>query len=324
MSHNNYSLKYRTFDQLFEDATVDMRNYALEGKINPQDLIKVARRCNYMLGFRIYRTRQVLLEVENGKVRLPDDFHILNFAVVCDEVTITEAQPQGTNIEERLVAPDFVCQPATVSTCDVPDPCPVDPCDTVDPCTGTCLTKCGDEYHLVQKINTTTRTYKRMFPLCIVDHERLKSKSDPTIDGGCPNIWMWTEAPNQARIQNGFLKTNFETGTVYVNYMGDMIDDDGNLMVPDHELLNEYYEYAFKERILENLIWNDEPVGEKFQLATAKLRAARNNALSVVNTPNFKEMQKMWQVNRKAQYHNYYNMFKSYWPQSYSKYGYQR
>ena len=27
---------------------------------------------------------------------------------------------------------------------------------------------------------------------------------------------------------------------------------------------------------------------------------------------NFKEYQKIWEVNRKAQYHNYYNMFKSY------------
>ena len=47
-------------------------------------------------------------------------------------------------------------------------------------------------------------------------------------------------------------------------------------------------------------------------LIEGKLRAARNNALGFVNTPDFKEMQKIWQVNRRAQHHNYYNMFKSY------------
>ena len=95
-----------------------------------------------------------------------------------------------------------------------------------------------------------------------------------------------------------------------------MIDDDGNIMVPDHEMINEYYEYALKKRILENLIMNGEQVGERFNLIMMEFRAARNNALTIVNTPNFSELQKMWQINRKAQYHNYYDMFKSYHPHS--------
>ena len=318
MSHNSYSLKYRTFDQLYEDVSVDFRNYDLSGLIEPQTLIKVARKCNYDLGFRIYRTRQAVLEVEHGKVRLPDDFYIMNFATVCGEFTVVEAQPQGTWIEERLVAPDYVCDPGQPTVCGVtPDPCadPIDPCDSMDPCTGTCLTRCGDEYQLIQKINTTARHYKQMYPLHITDHEK--------VECDCPNT-QWAGAPDQARIEHGFLKTNFETGKVYINYMGDMVDDEGNLLVPDHEWLNEYYEYALKKRILENLIMNDVPVGDKFNLIAGEFRAARNNALSVVNTPNFAEMKKMWQVNRKAQYHNYYNMFKSYWPLSNSRYGYNR
>jgi hypothetical protein len=40
-------------------------------------------------------------------------------------------------------------------------------------------------------------------------------------------------------------------------------------------------------------------------------RAARNNALSIVNTPNFSEMAKVWAMNRKAMYSRYYDMFKS-------------
>jgi hypothetical protein len=102
--------------------------------------------------------------------------------------------------------------------------------------------------------------------------------------------------------------------------MGDMIDDNGNIMVPDHEMINEYYEYALKKRILENLIMNGEQVGERFNLIQMEFRAARNNALTIVNTPNFSELQKMWSINRKAQYHNYYNMFRSYHPYSRSRY----
>jgi hypothetical protein len=328
MSANNYSLKYRTFDSLFEDVSVDFKNYALEGVINPQTLLKVARKCNYDLGFRIYKTRQIILEVEHGKVRLPDDFHVLNFAVVCGESTVTEALPQGTNIEERLVAPDYVCEPGQPSTCETPtDPCndPIDPCNTTDPCTGTCITKCGDEYQLIQKINTRTHTYKTNFHLCISDEEYVCADSCATsyTPAGVTGLTPNGKGPiNLARIEQGWLMTNFNSGKVYLNYTGDMIDDQGNIMVPDHEMINEYYEYALKERILENLVMNGDNVGDRYALIAQKLRAARNYALTIVNTPNFKELQKIWQVNRKAQYHNYYNMFKSHYPQSYRRYGY--
>lgn len=305
--HNNYSLRYRTFNQLFEDVTIDFKNYALEGMINPQTLLKIARKCNYDLGFRIYRTRQAILEVEHSKVRLPDDFHILNFASVCGEFTITEALPQGTHIEERLVAPNYVCDPGTPDACSTPP----DPCEIPDPCTGTCLTKCGDEYQLIQKIKTTTTTYKQVYPLYITDSEKIQCD--------CPNT-MLKGAINEARIENGFLVTNFDSGKVYINYMGDMIDDDGNIMVPDHEMINEYYEYALKKRILEDLIMNGENVGERYNIITQEYRAARNNALTIVNTPNFGELKKLWETNRKAQYHNYYNMFKSYSPNTYKGY----
>jgi hypothetical protein len=85
-------------------------------------------------------------------------------------------------------------------------------------------------------------------------------------------------------------------------------------MVPDHELLNEYYEYALKSRIFENLYLNGEDVAQRMQLVEQRLRGARNNALSLVNTPNFKEMEKLWWTNRKAMYGKYYDMFMSYSP----------
>ena len=93
-----------------------------------------------------------------------------------------------------------------------------------------------------------------------------------------------------------------------------MEDNEGNLLVPDHDLINEYYEYAFKSRILENLYINGEDVAQRMQLIEQRLRGARNNAKSVVNTPNFAELRQIWSANRKAMYSRYYDMFKSYGP----------
>ena len=88
----------------------------------------------------------------------------------------------------------------------------------------------------------------------------------------------------------------------------------GDLLVLDQPYCNEYYEYAMKQRILENMVWNGENVSQQLGLVETRLRAARNNALSFVNTPDFAEMRKVWTMNRRAQYHNYYNMFLSYAP----------
>ena len=87
------SHKYRTFDQLLEDVTVDFRTYALEGMIEPQQLIKVATRVNYDLGLKIHRTKEDVIEVENKKAKLPADFKYMNYAWVCGEYKILNTPP---------------------------------------------------------------------------------------------------------------------------------------------------------------------------------------------------------------------------------------
>ena len=79
----NYTLKYRTFDTLLADVANDFKKYQLQDIIDPSDTIKVARRVNYDLGLRIYKTNEVVLEVEKNRVRLPNDFYVLNFALAC-------------------------------------------------------------------------------------------------------------------------------------------------------------------------------------------------------------------------------------------------
>jgi hypothetical protein len=160
----------------------------------------------------------------------------------------------------------------------------------------------GDQYELIQVVKPgVTRTFRVLIPL--------RMKPSQNIDCQCPNLY-WN-APNEGWLKNGFLFTTFQTGKVYLNFQGQMEDDDGNLMVPDHDLLNDYYEYALKQRILENLFRNGEDVSQRIQLIEPRVRAARNQALTLVNTPNFEEMKRLWWANRKAQYGKYYDMFKS-------------
>ena len=327
----NYTLKYRTFDQLLEDVTIDLHTFALENMIEPQQLIKVVRKVNYQLGLRINQTREVILDVTHKKVKLPDDFYTFNYALICGdfkEVVGYDGIAGGTNIQEvpyreypgplNTCSCDTVncrscnsnpCKQTAACTCNIPTtaviPTEYDPSNPYgDKCIAPrVFMNCkGEQYELIQVVNPgVVRQYRYLKPL--------RMKASQNIDCECPNLYY--DTPDQGWIKDGFLNTTFETGRVYLNYQGDMVDDNGNLMVPDHEILNEYYEYALKQRIFENLFINGEDVAQRMQLVEVKLREARNNALSLVNTPNFKEMEKLWWTNRKAMYGKYYYMFMS-------------
>jgi len=293
------SHKYRTFNQLLDDVSIDFSTQAHEGMIEPQQLIKVATRVNYDLGLKIHRTKEDIIEVENKKVKLPADFKYMNYAWVCGEYKILNTPPSGTTIDTTQAK----YTPA-------PDGGDIGPCD--DPtCKDVCVVKkeCADskdpDYMLIQNVGAQQYyTWSTFFPL------RLKESAAVQCD--CPNINAQT-----AEIRDGFLLTSFNSAKVYINYQGAMEDTEGNLLVLDHPYCNEYYEYALKQRILENMVFAGETgASQQLSLIEQRLRAARNNALSFINTPDFKDYLKIWEVNRKAQYHNYYNMFRSYPPAS--------
>lgn len=285
----NYTLKYRTFNSLLEDVRIDLKSLTTEGTIDPAQLFKVAMRVNYDLGLRVAMTKERVLTIEKGRVRLPEDFNVMNFALLCGTETRTVIMPQGTNVQE--VVPEYK------------------PWIDQLPCTNesnegekACLTKCGNSYSLIQVIGTQERRYDYLEPVTF--------KNSEFIDCDCPNLSY--KSKNSAYIKDGWLYLNMEDAKMYINYQGALENDEGELMVPDHPMLNEYYEYALKKRILENLLMDGSNVSAQLQLVMGEYRTARNYALSIVNTPNFSEMLKVWAMNRKAMYSKYYDMFKSY------------
>jgi hypothetical protein len=334
----NYTLRYRTFDSVLEDVSIDFNTFALENMIEPQQLIKLAKKLNYDLGLRINQTKEVVLEVCHGKVKLPDDFYVFNYALLCGSYTESVGYNGivgGTNIQEvpyvETPANVNVCAPITINCstcnsnpCNHTAACPTNTCasecptptiptsfDALNPSGDTCIRprvfmNCkGEKSELIQIVNTgQTRTYSTLLPL------RMKTSQEISCD--CPNLYVNTL--DEGWIKGGFLFTTLDTCKVYLNYQGAMEDDNGNLLVPDHDLINEYYEYAFKSRILENLLMNGEDVSQRMQLIEGRLKAARNQALSLVNTPNFSELEEIWWTNRRAMHSKYYDMFTSHRP----------
>ena len=278
-------LKYRTFDELLNEVSADFYKFNNEGLIEPGALIKVTQRVNYELGLRIHGTKEALLDVDKKKIKLPDDFYVLNFAYLVGKYKVTSRAPMGRHTE------NVILDKATCGSCgNLDENCICEKTYTVE-------TQTGEKIHVqvVEKRVDETRVYED-FQRLMISGVKNTSPNDPNLAG---------------YIKNGFIYTNLEKGRVFINYQGNLEDDDHNLLVLDHPVINEYYEYAMKQRILENLFMNGEDVVQRLQLVEQRLRPARANALSLVNTPDFHEMYKVWEMNRKAMYNKYYDMFKS-------------
>jgi hypothetical protein len=355
-------IQYRTFDELLDAVRGDFRTYDLEGMINTQELIKVAQRVNTDLGLRISMSKSKVIDIKNGKGKLPEDMHVLNFALICHGKNVTKPTeylrtysdglldgilksklftithfvttinvvpgdnivthnlntenflvqafaPDGTmlNFEIRIDGPNvisiintgsvtvysvkIVVFGAAVNTGEFTN--------TVTDVSQLCESP-ANPYVIRWHDNFLTK-YEQFIPMLI---EKAKSLSVETFN-------VVSKVFNKGYLKNGFLIAGFDEGAVYLNYQSTMEDDDGNLLVMDHPTVNEYYEYALKQRILENLLMAGEEVTNKLNLIEVRFRSARNNALSYVNTPDFRELKQIVQANRKAMYHKFYKMFES-------------
>lgn len=282
-------IKYRTFDELISEVSTDFTIYNNEGLIEPAQLIKVAQRVNYDLGLRINGTKNTMLTIEKNKIRLPDDFYVANYAHLCFKAEVCSRVPSGRHTENEIVG----VTSKGCSKCKKPE------------------TECGCQYTYVQECQNGENIFvkvveKRKYE--IRTFENFHRFEFSTERAECDALKR--NYPT-GYIKNNYIYTNVEKGDLFLSYQGALEDEEGNLLVVDHPMINEYYEYAIKQRILENLYIAGEDVVQKMQLVEQRLRAARNNALTIVNTPDFAEMLQLWRTNRKAMYGKYYDMFKS-------------
>lgn len=354
-------IKYRSFDDLLDSVKIDFRKYDLEGMIDTQTLIKVAARVNYDLGIKINPSKGEMLYMHDGKARLPYDFDVLNFALVCDakeayeasyshatycdgvidrtvlertmgygnikehteivtlstgantivhglhtENLIVQAYAQDgsmLNFQIQIISQDII-DIISLSQQTLPNVKVVifGASNTIflDDMAAQLTCEVNGENHVVCRTKNKISRWNSIMPLEIV---RSKSISDD-----CFNVN--TKSKFKGYIKNNFFHFNYDSGEIFINYQSNMEDADNNLLVMDHAKVNEYYEYALKQRIIENLLVDGEQVSNVVQMIEQRYKAARNEAIGFINTPDFGEMKKVWEINRKAQYGKYYNMFK--------------
>lgn len=266
----DHKIKYRTLDQLIASVSDDWMGYDSENLVDPSQLIKIVRKINKQLGLRVTKTKEVMIDFSNWVANLPDDLENLNFAVLCAYVKTTVPAIQGT-ITEHI---------------------------DVDSSTGNCetvfLTECGDGFQIIQKILPNLEKVYDIERRVKISHSLYQVQ-----DGEVVGVIL----------SDNFMRLTVPSGKLYLNYEGILEDSDGNLLVVDHPMINDYYEYALKERILENMFFNGEDVERKLAYIQPKLQQAKREAYGVSNMPEFKEIEEVIKLNREAMYKKYFSRF---------------
>lgn len=268
-------IQYRTFDELMSAVASDMKSFDLEGFLDPGDFIKIAQRINKELTVKINPEKDTVLHIEKGRCRLPTDFYMVNYAVQCVGGCSIIPIISGVQTEDVLVDRSHGACPHTQ------------------------VSECGQSFQVVQTFKYETRTYRNFRKLRFIDSHGTSPN--------CPNT-QWV-SPDTAYIKDGWIYTSVDEADIYMSYTADMVDEDGNLLVLDHPICNEYYEYAIKKRILENMVLNGEDVVNQLKYIDQQRRNARIEAVTLVNMGDFSEHIANFQMNRRAMYNKYYHQF---------------
>ena len=111
-----------------------------------------------------------------------------------------------------------------------------------------------------------------------------------------------------AYLKNGWIYfPGKNEGLVRLTYVSEMENEEGEYITLDHPLVNDYYEYAIKERIFENLLLaGHSQYSQRYDLMRQKKAENKLVANGYVNTPGYREMKRAHRKNRAKSYHKYY------------------
>jgi hypothetical protein len=276
--------RYKTFDALMAGIESDLGKWADEGYIDRGQYIKVVRECNAFIGLRINAERETMLEVRDHTSLLPEDFQFLQLALGIRKGFVRGPLLHGTQTEAHTgdIPVKIECQ---MHTCD----------NSMDG-------PCDNPVWITQKIGIKTQI------ITDIDALELTQSSHPRCTDTCINFHV--RSHNQMRIQDDHATFSFREGLVYINYIADMLDENNNVLILDHPLVNDYYEYAIKKKFFENMFLNKEgDFLQAYQVMVEELRKSKIRAMGFVNTPEYGELRQMYVDNRHRFYNRYIRYF---------------
>lgn len=294
------NIKYMTFSQLMSSVESDMESFADSGMVDRSKYIKTIRKVNSDLGVRINQEKEVLLDIKNYRTTLPDDFEHLQLALLCEE-TPTRCQIVSPSPDAPKLISCLDTDSATFNPCAAcPTSCPE----------GSSTTICGQCYKVYQKVDyDLTLAYSTKVPV------KLTKRSHTYCSSNCLNSLLNSDKYKYVLdVDDGVMTlSGIKEGKIYVNYITDMINGDNEIILVNHPLLTDYYEYSVKEKMMENyMLNNDSDVSSKLKYLIEQKKLARIDAMNFVYMPEFTEITAYQKAKRENFYNRFYKQFERY------------
>lgn len=231
--------EHRPMSELVSLVRNDFRKFDQEGLIDEGTLIKTVMYCNEKLGIPLRDIREVAIDISEYQGELPLDFDKLYYiaALDCSNSGVRNmVNPFDNNVDQDVI---YKCHLDRGSL------------------------GCTDNYNVVieRKSKQIIYNYNTWTQLHVSKNSHIHCHID------CPN--KRRTGKYEVEIKDGKLITPFRTGTIYILYLGQMKDEEGNVLFPFHPLITPYYEWSLKEKVISDAIFNSDGsnLGEMYQLA---------------------------------------------------------
>lgn len=259
----------RDYHQLDDESMID------EGR-----LIKVIMACNERLGIPIREIKQVCLQVEDYKAKLPLNFEKLYFAgaISATNTLVMQGRNPFDNSFDRDVIYEAEIDRGSFGN--------------------------ADSYSVTIKRDTQT-TVHNINTLIGLD---VHPQSSGSCYAYCPNLKR--KGKYTITIEDDHIVCPFRKGELYIMYLGTMEDEFGNVLFPFHPLITPYYEWSIVEKVLQTAIFNsDGDYASKLKYATGERVKAWLDAYNITTEKGYGEYVDLQRKKELSWYNQYFKYF---------------
>jgi len=275
-----YKYDFISPESLYAEIKEELSSYFESGAIDDMMFPLWTEKCLKKLGKTSYTPKEVVLNIDNSMAILPDDFHKVREAWVCNPLEKEVFLPSTAVTYKQCK------QKATLLGDDKPDRCKT--CDDYPKSVEVTYKYEGD----------TSVTY--FGASYLLSPGTISTKKHCT--SNCANIYSTSLDTFDIHGGNRFV-TNFRNGNVLLIYYAKEYDKEGYQLVPDDYDILHYIESYIKWKLRERLL--DQTTDESFRIAQYKAEKAereKNFSWISARTSSMRETIKRKQLEKSRQH----------------------
>lgn len=289
---SNTSLSFKSSKFLFAKIEREFKDYKLSGHLDVADFPQYIADVLKELGISVYKEEDCLLDIEDGKATLPDNFELLYSAYSCPRVTKTKDRVlQKTTILENDITCFLIQRDARQ-----------------EPSYDDCGPRCRPKDKIIERmeireyVNEQCYEEKGFRLLNVAPHSNMYCYMDMEVDKHCKDV---------ISMNDGVLYAPFDEGQIYIKYYAFPLDEEGVPLVPDQVNIERAIEWWIKWQVLLKLWFtNDIPdIVNKWQKAEQQYNFYLAEAKNWIKLPSFQTMTNWMLQNKKINKQRFFEAY---------------